>query len=237
MPYLPSGVPWPRAGDGSGERLHLLAQFNLAELPAPAGFPERGWLQFFILAGETYGMDLANLASGAGHAVLYHPPAAGAPGQAEEEGPGLDDHIESLGLPFLEDRPVALTGEPVKAPLSYSDFRFAARARELAAADPATWSWLDGPMPADRPGEALTGRFDRAFGRGGHLLGGSPAFIWEDPRVMPAYSGFTTLLAQIDSDPAAHLSWGDLGICHFFIEPGRLQARDFSRVLYHWDSR
>jgi hypothetical protein len=224
-------------------KLFLLAQLNLGQLPALPGFPETGILQFFIAGGDTHGMHLANLASGAGHRVLYHPEAPAAP--LVDDGPtGLGAHpdapdvaapIAELDLPFEADRPVRLSGQLTTAPLSYTDSGFAARGRELLAADPDSWSPLRPWLAPGGPPATLTDEFDHAFGRGGHTLGGAPFFAGDDPRVMPAYSGHTVLLLQVDSDPAAGLNWGDRGICHFFIEPARLAARDFSRVVYHWD--
>jgi uncharacterized protein YwqG len=196
-------------------------------------------LQFFIAGGDTHGMHLTDLASGAGHAVLYHPDAPAdlseANGDPHPDAPDVSAQIEDLDLPFLTDRPVRLAGVAVTAPLSYTDSRFAARARELIDADWASWSWMESWLGPSRPTRDLTEGFDEVFGRGGHLFGGLPFFAGDDPRAMPSYAGFSTLLLQIDSDDSAGLTWGDGGVCDFFIEPGRLAARDFSRVLYHWD--
>ncbi|MDR3360250.1 MAG: DUF1963 domain-containing protein, partial [Bifidobacteriaceae bacterium] len=145
QPYLPPGVAWPTGAGNPDRPLFLLAQLNLGELPALAGLPSSGLLQFFIAAGETHGMDLRNLAAGSGHAVLYHPVA---PVETDAVGlvPSDASHptrpdparaIERLDLPFSSERPVALAGEAVTDPLSHSDFGFAATARELLARDPA----------------------------------------------------------------------------------------------------
>jgi hypothetical protein len=241
-PYLPSGTRWPRSAADPEVRLSLLAQLNLGQLPAVPAFPRSGVLQFFIAAGETHGMHLTNLASGAGHAVLYHPEAPEAPaagrGAPHPDAPDVAAQIEDLELPFLTDQAVALAGEAVTVPLSYTDFRFPARARELlgrAGTSAGEWDWLGGWLGPVRPGQELAEGSETVFGRGGHLLGGLPYFAGDDPRTMPHYSSFTTLLLQIDSDVDAGLAWGDGGVCNFFIEPDRLAALDFSRVLYHWD--
>lgn len=54
LPYLPAGMDYPQF---HGEDAHFLAQFNFAELPRLAGFPERGILQLFTDTFITYGYD------------------------------------------------------------------------------------------------------------------------------------------------------------------------------------
>jgi uncharacterized protein YwqG len=46
-----------------------------------------------------------------------------------------------------------------------------------------------------------------------------------------------TLLFQMDSDAneMVYISWGDLGVCNFFIEESKLKNLDFSDVIYYWD--
>jgi hypothetical protein len=218
--------------------LFLLAQLNLNQLPPLEGFPQSGLLQFFIASGDTHGMNLTDLVCGGGHTVLYHPdpPTTPPPGEPNHpDAPRADEAIKDLDLPFLTARPIALTGQAVRDPLSYTDFRFVGLGRELMRSDPAAWPDLAPWLAPGRLAPELAASFDKAFGRSGHRLGGHPFFVGDDPRAMPRYSGFTTLLAQIDSDLSVGLNWGDSGVCNFFIEPDRLAASDFSRVLYHWD--
>ena len=39
----------------------------------------------------------------------------------------------------------------------------------------------------------------------------------------------------MDSDEAAGILWGDVGVANFFILPQNLEKKDFSNVLYTWD--
>ena len=76
------------------------------------------------------------------------------------------------------------------------------------------------------------------FETGGHCIGGYPTFTQWDPRgVYDDFAGHTTLLFQLDSDQAEGIDimWGDMGVGHFFVEPERLAALDFSSVLYDYD--
>jgi len=67
----------------------------------------------------------------------------------------------------------------------------------------------------------------------GHKLGGYAHFTQEDPRY--DLDNSLQLLFQLDSDRKIKCSWGDLGIANFFIDPGNLKNRDFTKVYYHWD--
>ncbi|MDR2348766.1 MAG: DUF1963 domain-containing protein, partial [Bifidobacteriaceae bacterium] len=123
--------------------------------------------------------------------------------------------------------------------------RVAGRCRALLADALVAWAglrqWLNTgpalPPAADAAEAALADRWQRAFGPDRHRLGGQPSFPGDDPRLTPRYASFSALLLQLQTDPAAGLDWGEGGACHFFIEPGRLAQRDFSRVVYHWDCR
>nr|WP_243103827.1 YwqG family protein [Clostridium sp. JN-1] len=49
------GMEYPKASNG--EYLRLLAQINFEEVPHLEPFPQKGILQFFILADDVYGLD------------------------------------------------------------------------------------------------------------------------------------------------------------------------------------
>jgi len=42
------------------------------------------------------------------------------------------------------------------------------------------------------------------------------------------------LLAQIDSDDAAKMMWGDVGKLYFMIRPDDLRARRFGQARFAW---
>jgi uncharacterized protein YwqG len=227
QPYLAPGQSWPRATDG-GPALFLLAQINLAQLPALPGFPARGLLQFFIAGDDTHGMDYREPAHGIGHRVVFHPDPPAGGWEAGSVGPDVERAVEYMDVPFTNADGVCLAGRLANRPMPPDDFRFEAAFAEFLAA-PANLGL------AERLRRAESFDLKRAFSSAGHRLGGYPRFAHTDRRMRGDLAGFSTLLLQLDSDESAGLVWGDGGTCGFFIEPERLAALDFSRVLYCWD--
>lgn len=76
--------PWPR--DNHNKPMLHLAQLNLAELPARAGYPTEGLLQFFIADDDCLGLD-SN-----GHVVRLIPAEDFATGTLEYQQPD-DDYL------------------------------------------------------------------------------------------------------------------------------------------------
>jgi uncharacterized protein YwqG len=59
-----------------------------------------------------------------------------------------------------------------------------------------------------------------------------------DPRQYNANIQDYILLFQLDSEDAENeIMWGDSGVGNFFIHPEDLKKRDFSKVLYNWDTK
>ena len=225
-PYVQGGGHFPRGkGAFAGQRLHLLAQLNFAELPALAGLPSTGLLQVFVAADErpnrVYGADPANPTAPDGFRVVYHPRLI------EDESLLAAIVPDPLAEPFL---PVAgecgLTGEVVSQPMSSTDHRFEER---LTALVRTTLGTDDVP---DWVRSAAAERFDSP---GGHQVGGYPGLSsTPDPREQ--FPEHTTLLFQLasGSTDGVEIAWGDGGVGAFFVAPDRLAARDFSDVLYTW---
>lgn len=69
QPYLPLETAYPK--DSEGQPLALLAQINLAEMPALPDFPAQGILQFYIAADDLYGMNFDDQQAQSGFRVLY----------------------------------------------------------------------------------------------------------------------------------------------------------------------
>ena len=69
-------------------------------------------------------------------------------------------------------------------------------------------------------------------------IGGYAFFTQSDPREIAPDEDWLLLLeiqSSMTMDQPSVL-WGDAGIGAFFIRPEDLRNRDFSRVLYTWDS-
>jgi uncharacterized protein YwqG len=68
-PCLPKGYAYPT--DKDGHAMFPLAQINCSDLPVMQGYPQFGYLQFYISPNDTYGIDFDNLQSQTSFRVLY----------------------------------------------------------------------------------------------------------------------------------------------------------------------
>jgi uncharacterized protein YwqG len=218
--WWPEGEAEPK-GEGDAQ-MTLLAQINFSEVPAMAGYPSKGLLQFFVAATDLYGanvddkLTLEQLSEQRNFRVVYWP--------------DLSRRARSIALvtsdmlPHRADAPRRMRFTLDREMLSSSDYRFDALVGGQsyeAAEDFAHEHKLDG----DAFYEALWDRFDGS----GHKLGGYPYFTQTDPRP----GGNLELLLQLDSDE--EMMWGDAGVANFFISPTDLARADFSHVVYNWD--
>lgn len=220
LPYLPKDTAYP--SDAEGKPLRLLAQFNFAEIPHVADFPEQGILQFYIAADDDlYGLDFDNQFAQDQFRVLYFEQVI------EDESQLLAD------FGFLRqdsDALTPITGEYAlyfdvdEAPISLGDANFSA----LIGRDA-----YDDADDADAFFEA----YDDLFNGAGHKLGGYPFFTQEDPREYQKELRPYVLLFQMDTDDSngVDIMWGDSGVANFFIQLEDLKNKDFSRVMYNWD--
>ena len=227
MPYWDKTKEYPVSPDG--EKLILLAQINLAELPANDSFPEKGILQFFI-------SEMDRPLENGYFRVVFHP---------EINQNISDEDLNSLDIPTsLEDWdcfPVAgeasMAFEKVRVSMGAMDFHYDEMLREAAR--------LSGEnIPADEvPFDYLEFTDDECDSEynlsAGHWLLGYPYFTQEDPRGCGDSDKFDTMLLQLDCDykegRGFEIMWGDCGVGNFFIRGEALAQRDFSEVLYSWD--
>lgn len=224
--YVPPGFAWPLTPER--QPMWPLAQLNFAELPHLEGFPDRGIVQFFIAGDDDlHGMDLDDLTSPSGFRVVFHPEV----GDTTLPNPAQPPSEERL-VPL--DRPLGLSGHLSAVSMAWDDWRFDAAFAE---------SWTSSGRPGEPSAEVLraaaqaigTSPDDLGEPLTGHRIGGHPFFTQEDPRTRdPRLQGHSVLLLQIDS--TEDVNWGDAGTACFLIEPERLARRDFSHVLYSWDS-
>jgi len=214
-PYLPQGHAYPTGS--SGQPLFLLVQINFAEVPDLGTFPPKGLLQIYTADDNMYGLDLDDPFDQANYKVLFFEEVDESQGHQDLELPDFDN------FPVLRSH--SLRFELQEAPVSPKDQAF----DECFG------------MPAfeffDRFGDDKV-EVRRAYARlaqgSGHKLGGYAHFSQEDPRLVQEFEE-AKLLLQIDSDHQDIL-WGDEGIANFFIHPEDLEEREFSEILYNWDS-
>ena len=206
QPYLPVGTPYPH--DEKGQPMLLVAQLNFAEIPALAGFPSTGILQFFISPTEWYNAD--------DYQVLYHA-ATDAPPQTD---------FSFLTSKLYEDSPIH-----VEHSLAFS------LATEYGGAEDCRFDMSFGGKDyyeyQETLPEAQRELLDTYCGNAGHRLGGYAYFTQGDPR-QPEPAGQTDVqLLQIDVDE--EIMFGDSGLGHFFISPAALAARQFDQAYFYWD--
>lgn len=237
-PGLPSDVPWPD-WPGHGP-LTFVASVDCAsaaaagELDIP--FPADGTLLFFYFDGQLDDGDALVIYTEpdtqAGAAVLYIP--ADTPTEERAAPEGVEPY------PVVELRGAQLATEP-----GWGHHRSRAAFAEDAPDDEAT---------DDHPvlGDAFTKAVERATlgSETLHQIGG-----WAQPVQGPVeYEVAVTalgggrpsaedvaaeepawvLLAQVDSDDAAEMLWGDTGALYWLIRPEDLAARRFDQALFTW---
>ena len=253
-PYLPPGFEYPTAPDG--QPLKLLAQLNFDELLSLEGnsgnetadkledFPTSGMLQFYILPCNTLGANSVDPTKQDGFRVVYHPKVQADNHQEQNLPEIVIDEVDNI-FPFYDE--FTLKAELEKSSIRPEDFRLEEVSPELGdlyaqAADKVNDAisdedYIKAMMNLQKIDEVLFGELGD---RGGHRVGGYPAFTQHDPRGNPDkdFEVLDTLLLQIDSEfdeEGAGIMWGDMGVANFFIAAEDLRKLDFSRVLYTWD--
>lgn len=203
LPELPEGTDWPAP-------LSLLAQLDLATLPALSALPREGRLLFFFdLTGDGGGQVRWVTAPATRRAappgVVVLPQRTASPQRSQGELP----HIET---PFYGPYHDKLWGLGPWMQPSLGSEAPRPRDRLLGFAD---------PLQSDPYVQcALTAR-------------GLPLSTPVDAALLSDAAGWRLLL-QADSDPESGVYLGDMGAVYFFIRPADLTARRFSAVCAVW---
>ncbi len=211
LPCLPKGYSYPT--DKNENLMYPLAQINCSEIPVLAGYPNFGYLQFYIVAHKIYGLE-------EGAKVLYF----------------TGDEVKNFETDFsLLSNIMQFEYNPLSAP---HQLTFDVAEEYFGVGD----TRLDQKMIVDLPSiiyqypavaEALQEEVWDNFTSTGNKMGGYAYFTQEDPRMYRADIIDFVLLLQIDSIGA--IMWGDCGVANFFINPADLAKKDFSKVFYTWD--
>ncbi len=220
-PYWAEGRDYPVGENGAP--LHLLAQFDFAELPSSLdGYPKSGLLQFFIASDDHYGANFDSgmtadaMSAQRNFRVVYWPGTRAEP--AGVAVPATD------ALPHDPARPRRMRFSYGTETLGVHDHRF----DRLLGGD--AHAAIESYAKAHRlDADALFDAVYERNGGGGHKIGGYPFFTQQDPRTDDRFE----LLFQLDTDD--QMMWGDAGVGGFFIAPEDLARADFSRVMYSWD--
>ncbi|MBO7555243.1 MAG: DUF1963 domain-containing protein, partial [Neisseriaceae bacterium] len=222
VPYWLPEMPYPV--DKNGDKLALLAQIDLAELPPLPDFPTTGLLQFFIGLDDVSGLDFDNRLSQKGWRVVYH--ASVNPNISEKEVLNLAIPLENMPL---GDTQYKLSFKLAQTSISPCDYRFEDLFKTTAQQLKITFDKNDEIF--DLIDEDTHEKLYNSTA--GHHIGGYPIFTQDDPRSEEQLAEHKILLLQIDTED--DIMWGDAGVGNFFITADDLKKRDFSRVLYNWD--
>lgn len=247
LPYWDKSRPYPT--DKNGNKLKLLAQFNLREVSKECQsniglLPNEGILQFFLLSSDDYlyGSDLDDYTNNNHFRVIYH--SSINPNITEED--ILDSHIPTADSSAVDYEPI--TGVigldfkvQKKASPEYGDFKkifikkaamYGWKIEEKTDGFGDLYDCLDSDV-----GDEL---FECAHTEENCLLG-YPVFVQYDPRFDDEqYAQYDTQLFQMvsyDEEEGTDFVavWGDMGVAHFFINHNKLIEKDFSDILYYWD--
>ena len=223
LPYWTRGEEYPKAQDGAN--LYLLAQINFDQVPNLADYPNRGLLQIFIKADDTYGcsFDSEQKDWRIVWREVFSPSLAMSEADLRAMGvkSASDEKGEDEFLPFDKEYSLSFKKEITFVHPNCDDFddvlKNASQVLGFPVYDKSPYELFDE--------DSFSVFFDD---NSKHQIGGYPDFTQNDVR-----REGDILLFQMDS--GSEILWGDMGIANFFINPEDLINRDFSNVLYNWD--
>lgn len=238
LPYWERTNEYPKSENG--EPLYLLAQINFADVPHLPDFPEKGLLQIFVEADDTWGLDFKDEKQ-KNWRIVYHKTISSitAMSEADLRAMGVksssDEKDEDEYLPFEKEYALSfekqLTFVHPNCDDQFDD-TVQAIAQELGfpVFDGGALDWFE---------EDDYNAFCVGEDYAQHQIGGFPNFTQNDVRRVG-----DVLLFQMDSEmgngedgksKSWEILWGDCGIANFFISRADLKNLDFSNVLYNWD--
>ena len=242
IPYWDNTLEIPKSGNG--EKLSLLAQLNMNDFQDNDILPQKGILQFFITANDSYGVDFDDLTNQSFFKVIYHEnidTSFTAETVRDKFITANDVNTECYDLPFRGE--YALDVEKITAFMGESDYRFMSLMKntliELGFASREETETFSDEVGDDKPNRTLWEILkqmpkERIFF--GNRVLGYPYFTQWDIRSYEQYRDYDILLLQLDSDiDNQKIMWGDAGTANFFILSEDLKNKNFGNVVYTWD--
>ena len=233
VPYWLPEMPYPV--DKQGNKLLLLAQINLSEMPPLPDFPTTGLLQF-LMTRNIYEMNFYdNPTRQDDWRVVYHAEINPAIDEAAvlalniPYAPQIFDEEDDGGFPV--DTQYRLSFKPAEIRIGTACIGFDKALKNAAKEVGIKLNKNDLSDLEVLFGEKAWEKIKQHTVE--NLIGGYPDFTQTDPREERKYKKHSVLLLQIESDEG--IMWGDCGVGNFFIRPDDLRKRDFSKVLFHWD--
>lgn len=238
-PYWDGQQAFPT--DAQGAPMQLLMQLNLERDALPAPMPQGGMLQIFLAKNDDMGYSYRQPTQQTGFRVVYHPTLL--PNVTQQQ-------VLDAGFVPLEQKELLLGHSPL---FTTTGFLITHLRPQFMLSDNAIIDGIDDFHEAyDLPKAGCDGWSDLIFelikantDRPTHNFLGAGVFVQDDPREGKELARFDTVLCQLHSHSdkdfiAKHkewpMIWGDVGIANFLIPRERLEACDFSDVLYTWDS-
>ena len=212
---LPKDVPWPT--NSKGQKLVPLAQLNHAEMPPLPGFPQKGWTQFYTGPDDSFGMNWHNPTDQENFRVLHIE-------SLDESNAHIISHDPTLSPVAM---PYALSFTLQQEYTGIYDIRFEKRLGKHAR---------DFAEGFGKDFKSAERELIKYFSGRQHKVNG---YAWfpehQDPRYMNVtFHDYILLLQIVHQKPG--IEWGKDGVGSFFIHPDDLLKKDFSNVIFHWDT-
>ena len=237
VPYYPKDKPWPV--DVDSKPLVMFVQINFAEMPPLPGYPAEGILQLYLSADYAPDKHMWGMRSDSKHKserdrltdqsyfrALYFPRISRDARTLITAAPAVAIDDEYSFPAINEARLIfALTSSYVR----YEDYRF----KRYFGQDGADFFYRD------RDTEKVLEAYEKFMGGWEYFarIGGYSRVEQQDPRSEFPDENWVLLFSLDSQGPGGYaVGWGDGGVGNFYIRREDLANRDFSKVMYYWDS-
>ena len=231
IPYWTPDLAYPV--NSEGKQLFLLAQINFEKEKTESPLPTNGLLQFFTGDDDAMGLNFDNLTEQENFRVVYHENIDYKMTKESIKQLDISDSKNDEIFPICGQYKISLNKSVDYAnpeDIHFNKF-FSIAYKEIYGKELKEgenfYNVLNNEESVKLAHEFETDSFK-------HKMLGYSYFIQEDPRNDEKYADYDTLLLQIDSE-GEYVSW-DCGIGNFFINKKVLLEKDFSKVLFYWDS-
>ena len=231
IPYWIPDLAYPE--NSEGKKLILLAQINFEKEKVESPLPTKGLLQFFTSDDVEKGLNFDDLTKQENFRVIYHENIDYKVTKESVEQLDISDSKNEEYFPICGEYKISLNKSVDYANPNDIHFNkyFSIAYKEIYNKELKEGENIYNVF-SNQEAANLESEFETDGFR--HKMLGYSYFIQEDPRNDEKYSYYDTLLLQIDSE-GEYVSW-DCGIGNFFINKKALLEKDFSKVLYYWDS-
>ncbi len=231
IPYWTPDLAYPV--NSEGKQLFLLAQINFEKEKTEFPLPTNGLLQFFTYDDIEKGLNFEDLTKQENFRVVYHENIDYEITKESIKQFNISDSKNEEFFPILGEFKISLNKSVDYVNPSDIHFNkfFSIAYKEIYGKELKEGDNIYNVFN-NEDSTKLESEFETDSLK--HKMLGYSYFIQEDPREDEKYDDYDTLLLQIDSE-GDYVSW-DCGIGNFFINKKSLIEKDFSKVLFYWDS-